>query len=65
MTRARRHLAIVADSGTVSRDEFIKRLVEYVVCHGEVRSAVEYDEEQTVTASSEDVESMVCCRQPQ
>ena len=42
ITRARRHLAIVADSETVSRDDFLKSLVEYMSSEGEVRSAHEY-----------------------
>ena len=42
ITRARRHLAIVADSETVSHDDFLKSLVEYMSSEGEVRSAHEY-----------------------
>ena len=42
ITRARRHLAIVADSETVSRDDFLKSLLEYMSSEGEVRSAHEY-----------------------
>ena len=42
ITRARRHLAIVGDSETVSHDDFLKSLVEYMNSQGEVRSAHEY-----------------------
>ena len=67
VTRARRHLAVVADSDTVCCDGFIKILIDYMGCHGEVRSAVEYDDMQKImTAVDGDVESMVhvvdvCC----
>lgn len=57
MTRARRHLAVVADSDTVGRNEFIKQLIEYIGFHGEVWSANEYIVHETV--SNEDVEAMV------
>jgi hypothetical protein len=60
VTRARRHLAVVADSDTVCCNEFIRKLIDYMGCHGEVRSAVEYDDIQTVvSAVSASVESMV------
>ena len=42
ITRARRHLAVVADSETVSHDGFLKSLMEYMSSEGEVRSAHEY-----------------------
>ena len=42
VTRARRHLAIVCDSATVSSHAFLARLVEYCQEHGEYRSAWEY-----------------------
>jgi ATP-dependent RNA/DNA helicase IGHMBP2 len=59
VTRARRHLAVVADSDTVCCNEFIRKLIDYMGCHGEVRSAVEYDDIQTVvSAVSASVESM-------
>ncbi|GIL72076.1 hypothetical protein Vretimale_514 [Volvox reticuliferus] len=41
VTRARRHCAIVCDSDTVSRDPFLKRLVNYFTAHGEYSSAAE------------------------
>ena len=42
ITRARRHLAVVADSETVGRHEFLRSLIEYMSEEGEVRSALEY-----------------------
>lgn len=42
VTRARRHVAIVCDSATVSSHPFLGRLVEYCEQHGEYRSAWEY-----------------------
>jgi len=50
ITRARRHLAIVADSETVSHDDFLKSLVEYMSTEGEVRSAHEYLQDSLPTA---------------
>lgn len=41
VTRARRHVAIVADSDTVGADAFLGRLVAYVEAHGETESAAE------------------------
>ncbi|NWU71552.1 SMBP2 protein, partial [Pterocles burchelli] len=42
VTRARRHVAIICDTRTVSNQEFLKRLVDYFSQHGEVRTAFEY-----------------------
>ena len=42
VTRARRHLAVVCDSETVSKDEFLKSLVDYMFDHADVRSAQQY-----------------------
>ncbi len=42
VTRARRHVAIIGDSATVSSHPFLCRLVEYCQAHGEYRSAWEY-----------------------
>lgn len=50
ITRARRHLSIVADSETVSHDDFLKSLVEYMSSEGEVRSAHEYLQDSLPTA---------------
>lgn len=42
VTRARRHLALVGDSGTISHEPFIRGLIEYCTEYGEVHSAYEY-----------------------
>ncbi|XP_026562472.1 DNA-binding protein SMUBP-2 [Pseudonaja textilis] len=42
ITRARRHVAVICDSHTVSSHSFLKRLMEYMNTHGEVRTAFEY-----------------------
>lgn len=42
VTRARRHVAVICDTRTVSNQAFLKRLVEYFSQHGEVRTAFEY-----------------------
>ncbi|MBI4584823.1 MAG: IGHMBP2 family helicase [Planctomycetes bacterium] len=42
LTRARRHLAVIGDSATVSSHPFLARLLEHLQVHGEHRSAWEY-----------------------
>ncbi|MBI4601727.1 MAG: AAA family ATPase, partial [Planctomycetes bacterium] len=42
VTRARRHLAVIGDSATISRHAFLGRLVEHCQARGEYRSAWEY-----------------------
>ncbi|XP_023374063.1 DNA-binding protein SMUBP-2 [Otolemur garnettii] len=42
VTRARRHVAVICDSHTISNHTFLKTLVEYFSQHGEVRTAFEY-----------------------
>lgn len=42
VTRAKRHLALICDSETVSQSSFIKDLIEWIEEHGEQRSAIEY-----------------------
>ncbi|KAM5138011.1 DNA-binding protein SMUBP-2 isoform 1-T1 [Mantella aurantiaca] len=42
VTRARRHVAVICDSHTVSNNKFLKDLVAYFNEHGEVRTAFEY-----------------------
>ncbi|XP_006861112.1 PREDICTED: DNA-binding protein SMUBP-2 [Chrysochloris asiatica] len=42
ITRARRHVAVVCDSRTVTCHEFLKTLVGHFTEHGEVRTAFEY-----------------------
>jgi superfamily I DNA and/or RNA helicase len=41
ITRARRHLCIICNVQTVSHDPFIKRLIDYMLENGQVRSAFE------------------------
>lgn len=53
VTRGRRHVAIVCDSDTVSADPFLGRLLDYMHAHGEVRTALDY-EETVNTASGSD-----------
>ena len=56
ITRARRQVCIIGDSDTLSRDAFLKRLVDYVADNpnAEYRSAVEYQqaEERTETTAA-------------
>ncbi|XP_036991202.2 LOW QUALITY PROTEIN: DNA-binding protein SMUBP-2 [Artibeus jamaicensis] len=42
VTRARRHVAVICDSRTVSSHAFLKALLDYFAEHGEVRTAFEY-----------------------
>nr|XP_034978617.1 DNA-binding protein SMUBP-2 isoform X2 [Zootoca vivipara] len=42
ITRARRHVAVICDSRTIGNHIFLKRLVDYMNQHGEVRTAFEY-----------------------
>lgn len=42
VTRARRHLTIVGNSTTVSHDQFLHSLVDYINARGEVWSAEQY-----------------------
>ncbi|UJR28820.1 hypothetical protein I4U23_010044 [Adineta vaga] len=41
ITRARRHLCVICNVQTVSHDPFMKRLIDYMLENGEVRSAFE------------------------
>ena len=50
VTRARRQLAVVADSGTVTNDAFVRSLVEHMEERGVYRSAVEYSDHGAVGA---------------
>ncbi|KAM8939997.1 DNA-binding protein SMUBP-2 [Pelodytes ibericus] len=45
ITRARRHVAVICDSHTVSNHKFLKDVVAYFNQHGEVRTAFEYLED--------------------
>ncbi|NXX48694.1 SMBP2 protein, partial [Tricholaema leucomelas] len=42
VTRARRHVALICDSHTVSSQPFLRRLLAHFSQHGEVRTAFEY-----------------------
>lgn len=42
ITRARRHCAVFGDSGTLSADPFLERLVAYFETNGEYRSYAEF-----------------------
>lgn len=41
ITRARRHLCIICNVQTVTHDPFIKRLIDYMLENGQMRSAFE------------------------
>ncbi|XP_015911293.2 DNA-binding protein SMUBP-2 [Parasteatoda tepidariorum] len=45
ITRAKRHLAVICDSKTVSHHGFLKSFVEYCEEKGEVRTAFQYEKE--------------------
>ncbi|KAI8505943.1 DNA-binding protein SMUBP-2 [Branchiostoma belcheri] len=53
ITRARRHLAVICDSETVSHHKFLSSLMDYMSTHGEVRSAHQYSHESEVTVSAD------------
>lgn len=42
ITRARRHLAVIGDSATITADPFLARLIAWLEAAGEYRSAFEY-----------------------
>ncbi|XP_049637146.1 DNA-binding protein SMUBP-2 [Suncus etruscus] len=42
VTRARRHVALICDSHTVGQHSFLRRLLDHITEHGEVRTAFEY-----------------------
>jgi superfamily I DNA and/or RNA helicase len=42
ITRARRHLFVVGDSGTLGRHPFYARFIEHAEAHGGYRSAWEW-----------------------
>eukprot|EP00794_Sanderia_malayensis_P005020 gene5020-5678_t len=52
ITRARRHLAVVGDSQTISHHSFLKSFFEYAIEHGEVRSAHASCAQKTTTMLS-------------
>lgn len=45
VTRARRHVAVICNAETVSHDKFLKSFVEYLEKNGDVRSAMQYQNE--------------------
>jgi ATP-dependent RNA/DNA helicase IGHMBP2 len=47
VTRARRHLAVICDSETVSKSSFIGTLINWIEKHGDHRSAIEYTSHST------------------
>ncbi|OQS07379.1 DNA polymerase alpha-associated DNA helicase A [Thraustotheca clavata] len=52
ITRAKRHVALICDTDTVSNHPFLKNLVEYFEAHGEYRSAEEYIENDSTLFDS-------------
>ncbi|CAF4299243.1 unnamed protein product [Rotaria sordida] len=45
ITRVRRHLCIFCNAQTVTHDQFIKRLIDYMIQHGQVHLAFEFIDE--------------------
>lgn len=43
ITRAKRHVAVIANVDTVGKDEVLKGLMEYLEANGDVRSAMQYE----------------------
>ena len=56
VTRAKRHLAVICDSETVSQSRFIRNLLQWVGDHGEEHSAIEYISESIHSASHQEYE---------
>ncbi len=56
VTRAKRHLAVICDSETVSQSPFIRNLLQWVGDNGEEHSAIEYISESTHSASHQEYE---------
>jgi superfamily I DNA and/or RNA helicase len=50
VTRARRHLALIGDSQTISNEPFIKGLLDYCLHQGETHSAHEYIHYSRITS---------------
>lgn len=51
VTRAKRHVSVICDSETVSRDPFLNDLLDWIQEYGEVRSAMEYLEQDNIGAA--------------
>lgn len=43
ITRAKRHVTVIADVDTVGKDKVLKGLMEYLEANGDVRSAMQYE----------------------
>jgi AAA domain len=55
VTRAKRHLAVICDTETVSQSKFIATLISWIEENGEHRSALEY--QGSTTADAVDLET--------
>ena len=55
VTRAKRHLAVICDSETVSQSDFIQNLIFWIEKHGEQRAAIEYISDSPNQANEEDL----------
>ena len=56
ITRARRHLAVVCDSDTVSNDPFLKSLLDYMNTAGQVWSAHQFVQGKSVWSAHQFVQ---------
>jgi ATP-dependent RNA/DNA helicase IGHMBP2 len=56
VTRAKRHMAVICDSETVSQSPFINNLLQWIEHHGVERSAIEYISETSHSASKQEYE---------
>ena len=65
VTRARRHCAVVCDCETVSRDPFIKGLVDWMEEKGEYQSGAQYAERDHVTGDSSSIAISTTAYAPQ
>ena len=53
ITRAKRQVAVICDSETVSKNDFLKQLVKWMEDNGEYLSAMEYIEDDIVVTNNE------------
>ncbi|CEG41368.1 dna-binding protein smubp-2 [Plasmopara halstedii] len=58
ITRAKRHVALICDTDTISSHRFLATIVHHFEQFGEVRSAYEFLEDDTVQGSVDDVMAM-------
>ena len=56
VTRAKRHVCIIGDSDTVSTDNVLHGLMNYIELHGEVYSAVEYLDDTYHNANDQSID---------